>query len=865
MELTIDQALQKGIEAHRAGNLQEAEALYQAILRAQPAHPDANHNLGVLAVAVNRSESALELFKAALESNPKQEQFWISYVDALIRERQFVKAKQVLEQGRMFGIAGEKFHSLEAQITSLIQTSDTESAQESQKQISSNAIHRTSAESEITKETSSMVPERKSIDAPAPAPAQKDLDSLSDFYQKGLYNDAVSLASSITTEFPRHHFGWKVLTVALRQMGRMSESLVAGQKTVEQFPHDAEVHANLASTLAEVGRLEDAEASFQMAIALSPGYVQAHYNMGNTMNRLGKLEEASACYRQAIELSPDYAQAHYNLGVTLQGLSNFHDAEAAYREAIALKPDFAEAYGNLGVALQEQGQFEDAEVSYKKAILMKTDYVEAYINLGNTLKALGSLQDAEANYRKAISFNPSYAQAHYNLGIALHEVGRLEDAKESYEKAIALKADFAELHCNLGNTLKELGRIEDAKDRYLKAIMLRPDYAEAHSNLGTTLQELGSLEDAEASYIKAIELKPDFAAAHSNLGNIFQEQGKLEDAAASYKKAIELKSDFVEAYSNLGNTLKEIGRYDEAESSYARALSLHPGYAQVHYNLGIMLYERKSFKKAAEHFKQSSVKKSKSYLLRCLYLLDEKSDFYDQLDYLRNLGETNAVIGSLSSRSKLKYGIDRPNPFCKKPLEYVLKTDLTEKYDFSSIFVETAKNILTDQKVSTKTQGHLSNGRQTAGNLFALRRGLTEEIERIIHIEIIRYREYFTNSEEGLIKSWPTDYSLFGWLVSMKSGGELRPHMHDTGWITGSIYINVPPKSKTNSGNLVVCIDDEEYVNGENGTPKSIIDVVTGNLCLFPSSLLHYTIPFESEEERIVLAFDVVPKTGRSA
>ena len=42
--------------------------------------------------------------------------------------------------------------------------------------------------------------------------------------------------------------------------------------------------------------------------------------------------------------------------------------------------------------------------------------------------------------------------------------------------------------------------------------------------------------------------------------------------------------------------------------------------------------------------------------------------------------------------------------------------------------------------------------------------------------------------------------------------------------------------------------------------PKNIIDVVTGSLALFPASLLHYTIPFESEEERIVLAFDVIPK-----
>jgi hypothetical protein len=42
---------------------------------------------------------------------------------------------------------------------------------------------------------------------------------------------------------------------------------------------------------------------------------------------------------------------------------------------------------------------------------------------------------------------------------------------------------------------------------------------------------------------------------------------------------------------------------------------------------------------------------------------------------------------------------------------------------------------------------------------------------------------------------------------------------------------------------------------------QSIIDVVTGSLCLFPSSLHHYTVPFEEKEDRIVLAFDVIPKT----
>ena len=70
MELTIEQALQQGIAAHEEGKLQDAKYLYRAILQSQPLHPDANHNLGVLAVSVNNAHAALPFFKTALEANP---------------------------------------------------------------------------------------------------------------------------------------------------------------------------------------------------------------------------------------------------------------------------------------------------------------------------------------------------------------------------------------------------------------------------------------------------------------------------------------------------------------------------------------------------------------------------------------------------------------------------------------------------------------------------------------------------------------------------------------------------------------------------------------------------------------------------
>ncbi len=128
MELTIEQALQQGVAAHNAGNLQEAERAYQAILQSQPKHPDANHNLGLIAISVNQIKAALPLFKTALEVNPKIKQFWISYIDALINEKQFDTARGILEQGKKTVLVGEKVDTLEEKLTPTTQVNETKLA-----------------------------------------------------------------------------------------------------------------------------------------------------------------------------------------------------------------------------------------------------------------------------------------------------------------------------------------------------------------------------------------------------------------------------------------------------------------------------------------------------------------------------------------------------------------------------------------------------------------------------------------------------------------------------------------------------------------------------------------------------------------
>ena len=89
----IEQLFRQAVEAHKKGALQDAEKKYTKILESVPSHSDANHNLGVLALAFNQSDRALRLFKIALNNNPKVEQFWLSYLSALIKGQHLKIAK----------------------------------------------------------------------------------------------------------------------------------------------------------------------------------------------------------------------------------------------------------------------------------------------------------------------------------------------------------------------------------------------------------------------------------------------------------------------------------------------------------------------------------------------------------------------------------------------------------------------------------------------------------------------------------------------------------------------------------------------------------------------------------------------------
>ena len=68
-----------------------------------------------LAVGIGKIQEALRFFETALEANADVAQFWVSYIDALMRVGRMGDAQAVLDQAKSNGAQGEGFDQLEAE------------------------------------------------------------------------------------------------------------------------------------------------------------------------------------------------------------------------------------------------------------------------------------------------------------------------------------------------------------------------------------------------------------------------------------------------------------------------------------------------------------------------------------------------------------------------------------------------------------------------------------------------------------------------------------------------------------------------------------------------------------------------------
>ena len=272
MELTLDQALKKGIEAHKAGKAQEADRYYTAVLKVQPKHADANHNMGILAVGVGKVEEALPFFKIALEANPKITQFWLSYIGALIKLGRMADARAVFDQAKSSELEDDGLIKLEQMLKAGTPKSS------------------------------------KSHDPP-----KEQVQSLIDLYTQRQYQEVLTQALQLLRQFPNSVVLYNTIGAANKGLGKLDEAIEAYKSALSIKPDFSEAYYNMGNAFKDQGKIEEALEAYNKALALRPDYPQLHNNLGNALKEQGKLEQAIEAYTRALHIKPDYGGAKHML------------------------------------------------------------------------------------------------------------------------------------------------------------------------------------------------------------------------------------------------------------------------------------------------------------------------------------------------------------------------------------------------------------------------------------------------------------------------------------------------------------------------------------------------------------------------
>ena len=244
MEITIDDAFNRAAEAQSAGKIKEADRLYTSILAAQPEHPDANHNMGLIGVTLGDTEEALPYFKKALDVNSDIEQHWISYIIALIDLGFFKRARAALKKASRKRVNEATLRELRLRLT-----------------------HDSNTDKNYV----------------SPDPQEIQIQPVLNLFEKGRLDEALVIAKQLLQDFSSSSLVFNIIGGIHYRQARLSDAVSYYKQAVRIKPDYVEAYVNLANTLKDKGDLDDSVENYKQAIKYQPDNADAYSNMGRVL------------------------------------------------------------------------------------------------------------------------------------------------------------------------------------------------------------------------------------------------------------------------------------------------------------------------------------------------------------------------------------------------------------------------------------------------------------------------------------------------------------------------------------------------------------------------------------------------------
>ena len=588
--------------------------------------------------------------------------------------------------------------------------------------------------------------------------------------------------------------------------------------------------------LRQAGRLADAE-------QLCRSLVQKQPNLPNALNALalfargrGDFGEAESLMRRAIVALPREAALHNNLGNILYAAGNKEGAESSYRRAIALKADYPEAYYNLGIVLKDLGQNEAALAAQRRAVALSPSYARALVQVGVLLSESGASAEALAPLAEAAKANPSYYDAHYYRGVALIDLERFEEAIPVLQTAVDLAPQRHEARYAVAKAFAHVGREEDALIAYQTVFERKPDFLPALYDFTALAYSMGNEVRSLQSYTyarKKVGDTPDLLLAEADMRMRFFDSQESEMLLRRAHNMAPERGDIANA---LGRALALQSRFDECFPLFLSAIAAEPDAVRHRRDLGEALLRDDQAGEARRVLSEALARDP----------FDQISLGFLSLAY-RELGDSAYDTLVDHDRFVREYELAPPSGF-------------SDVASFNKALGEELQLLHT--RYAAPIDQTLRNGTQTAGSLFTQKSRAIELLREQIREAVADYiRALPSGADHPLLARKNEEFAFAGsWSCRLNSAGFHTNHVHDQGWISSAYYVALPGEVADGTGEQgALKFAESRLALGERDRPARIIKPAVGKLVLFPSYFWHGTVPFQSPDMRLTVAFDVTP------
>ena len=460
---------------------------------------------------------------------------------------------------------------------------------------------------------------------------------------------------------------------------------------------------------------------------------------------------------------------------------------------------------------------------------------------------------------------------HFLLGLIQKKEKEFEDSLSSFQKANLLKPKTPGILNNIGEMLYITNKREEAIDCFEELIQLYPNHVKGLTNLAMVYQNAGILDKSEECYRKSLSLDPDSKLTNIGFCQLLQLFGKNDEALKILKKLLADNKNDVTVKKTYAHTLFKNGKKSQALRVYEDLSKKFPEDKTVMHNQAIILKLQKKYNKALEiAFKAEKIDPiigrvseiTKTLILEIYLLQKDIKNFNQYYLSLDSKLKSNRTIAAMITYFGSQLENVVTSSFCPDQTKHILHTNLSEYASSGDALIKNLKSDIRNKYFLWEPKNNSTiGGSQTTKNLFLYKDDSFIELLDIIKSAVKKYKETFQKSDSFLIKNWPKNTSIHGWAVFLQNKGYQNAHIHPDGWVSGVFYLQIPETKKDES-----CIYftqkgyDYPILNKSKKIQEKTIKPSVGDLILFPSSQFHGTRPFNSNTERISIAFDIRPE-----